>query len=96
MKFKTHDELKTMNAQELTEYEESLLTLWTPRMALESQIDKLKEERKGQLQIFNNLKNPDAPINERLKESILSLKYRIENLEDELDDLIQDIQSAKK
>lgn len=96
MKFKTDDELKAMNAQELKEYEEILLSLWTPRMAIESQIDRLRTQRTGQLQIFNRLKAPDAPINKRLKESILSLKYRIEDLEDELDDLIQDIQGAKK
>lgn len=41
-------------------------------------------------EIFNQLKNPDAPENERLKNSILSLKYKIEDLEDKLDDLIQD------
>lgn len=96
MKFKTDDELKAMNTLELKEYEESLFTQWNPRTSLENRINKLKEERKGQLQIFNNLKNPDAPINARLKESISSLKYRIEDLEDELDDLIQDIQYYKK
>ena len=91
MKIKAN--LDAMNAQELKEYEEILLSLWTQRMALENQIDRLRTERTGQLQIFNRLKNPDAPINACLKESISSLKYRIEDLEDELDDLIQDIQS---
>ena len=91
MKIKAN--LDAMNAQELKEYEEILLSLWTPRMALENQIDRLRTECTGQLQIYNRLKNPDAPINARLKESISSLKYRIEDLEDELDDLIQDIQS---
>lgn len=92
---KTKVDLETMSDQELKDYEQSLLALWTPRMALENQIDRLRTERTGQLQIFNRLKAPDAPINKRLKESILSLKYRIEDLEDELDDLIQDIQSQR-
>ena len=68
---------------------ESLLALWTPRIALENQIDRLSTEYTGQLEIFNKLKNPDAPENSRLKDSILSLKYRIEDLKDKLDDLIQ-------
>ena len=87
---RTRAELAAMSCEELKDYEQSLLELWTPRMALENQIDRLRTERRGQLEIFNRLKNPDAPENERLKNSILSLNSKIEDLEDELDDLIQD------
>ncbi|WP_111861296.1 hypothetical protein [Acinetobacter sp. CFCC 10889] len=87
---RTKAELAAMSCEELKDYEQSLLELWTPRMALENQIDRLRTERRGQLEIFNRLKNPDAPENERLKNSILSLNSKIEDLEDELDDLIQD------
>ncbi len=86
---KTRAELIAMTDQELEEYEQSLLAQWTPKIALENQIDRLSTERTGQLEIFNKLKNPDAPENSRLKDSILSLKYRIEDLKDKLDDLIQ-------
>ena len=86
---KKRAELEAMSVEELEAYEQSLLALWTPRIALENQIDRLSTERTGQLEIFNKLKNPDAPENSRLKDSILSLKYRIEDLEDKLDDLIQ-------
>jgi hypothetical protein len=87
---RTRAELAAMSCEELKDYEQSLLALWTPRMALESYIGKLRAYRKELLEIFKQLKNPDAPRNERLKNSILSLKDRIEDLEDELDDLIQD------
>lgn len=69
---RTKAELAAMSCEELKDYEQSLLELWTPRMALENQIDRLRTERRGQLEIFNRLKNPDAPENERLKNSILS------------------------
>ena len=86
---KKRSELQAMSNEELESYEQSLLALWTPRIALENQIDRLSTEYTGQLEIFNKLKNPDAPENSRLKDSILSLKYRIEDLKDKLDDLIQ-------
>ena len=89
---KTRDELVAMTDQELEAYEQSLLALWTPRIALENQIDRLSTECKGQLEIFRKLRNPNAPENKRLKDSILSLKDRVKDLEDELDDLIQDSQ----
>ena len=87
---RTTAELSSMSCEELKDYEQSLLALWTPRMALESDIERLRTHRSELLEVFNQLKNPDAPINARLKESIISLKDRIEDLEDELDDLIQD------
>lgn len=46
---KTRAELIAMTDQELETYEQSLLAQWTPRMALENQIDRLSTERKGQL-----------------------------------------------
>ena len=85
---KTRAELIAMTDQELETYEQSLLAQWTPRMALENQIDRLRTERKGQLEIFRKLKNPNAPENSRLKDSIFSLKYKIEDLKNKLDDLI--------
>ncbi len=87
---RTRAELAAMSCEELKDYEQSLLALWTPRMALESDIEKLRTHRKELLDVFKQLKNPDAPGNERLKNSILSLKSKIEDLEDGLDDLIQD------
>ncbi|MFH7411100.1 hypothetical protein [Acinetobacter variabilis] len=90
---KTRAELKAMSNQELKEYEQSLLALWTPKMALENQIDRLSTELTAQLEIFNQLKNPEAPINSRLKNSIQSLKHRIENLESQLAEVIQDSKS---
>ena len=87
---RTTAELSSMSCEELKDYEQSLLALWTPRMALESDIERLRTHHSELLEVFNQLKNPDAPINARLKESIISLKDRIEDLEDELDDLIQD------
>ena len=86
---KTRAELIAMTDQELEEYEQSLLAQWTPKIALENQIDRLSTERIGQLEIFRKLKNPDAPENSRLKDSILSFKDRIKDLEDKLDDLIK-------
>jgi predicted RNase H-like nuclease (RuvC/YqgF family) len=85
---KTRAELIAMTDQELETYEQSLLAQWTPRMALENQIDRLSTERKGQLEIFRKLKNPNAPENSRLKDSIFSLKYKIEDLKNKLDDLV--------
>ena len=85
---KTRAELIAMTDQELEAYEQSLLALWTPKIALENQIDRLSTECTGQLEIFRKLKNPDAPENKRLKDSILSLKYRIKDLENRLNDLI--------
>ena len=90
---KTRAELKAMSNQELKEYEQSLLALWTPKMALENKIDRLSTELTAQLEIFNQLKNPEAPINSRLKNSIQSLKHRIENLESQLAEVIQDSKS---
>ncbi len=86
---KTRAELIAMTNQELEEYEQSLLAQWTPKIALENQIDRLSTECTGQLEIFRKLKDPNALENKRLKDSILSLKYKIEDLEDKLDDLIQ-------
>ena len=71
---KTRAELIAMTDQELEAYEQSLLALWTPKIALENQIDRLSTEHIGQLEIFKKLKNPNAPENSRLKNSILSLK----------------------
>ena len=85
---KTRAELIAMTNQELEEYEQSFLAQWTPKIALENQIDRLSTEYTGQLEIFRKLKNPDAPKNKRLKDSILSLKYRIKDLENRLNDLI--------
>ena len=84
---KTRDELIAMTDQELAEYEQSLLAQWTPRIALENQIDRLSTEHKGQLELFRKLKNPDKPENLRLKNSILSLKDKIEGLKNKLDSL---------
>ena len=86
---KTRAQLIAMTNQELEEYEQSLLAQWTPKIALENQIDRLSTECTGQLEIFRKLKDPNALENKRLKDSILSLKYKIEDLEDKLDDLIQ-------
>lgn len=86
---KTRAELIAMTDQELEAYEQSLLALWTPRIALENQIDRLSTECKGQLEIFRKLRNPNAPENKRLKDSILSMKDRIKVLEDKLDLLVE-------
>ena len=85
---KERAELQAMSNEELESYEQSLLALWTPRIALENQIDRLSVEYKGQLEIFNKLKSPDAPENSRLKSSVYSLKEKILILEKRLDDLI--------
>jgi hypothetical protein len=84
---KTRTELIAMTNQELEAYEQSLLALWTPRIALENQIDRLSTEYTGQLEIFRKLKTPNALENKRLKDSIFSLKDRIKKLENALDDL---------
>jgi hypothetical protein len=39
-------ELNAMSCEELKDYEQSLLALWTPRMALESDIEKLRTHRR--------------------------------------------------
>ena len=88
---KERAELQSMSNEELESYEQSLLALWTPRIALENQIDRLSMEYKGQLEIFNKLKSPDAPESSRLKSSVYSLKEKILILEKRLDDLIQNI-----
>ena len=87
---RTKVELAAMSCEELKDYEQSLLALWTPRMAIESDIERFCTQRRELLEVFNQLKNPDAPEHERLKNSILSLKYKIKKLEDKLDNLIQD------
>ena len=84
---KTRAELIAMTNQELEEYEQSLLAQWTPKIAIENQIDRLSTEYTGQLEIFRKLKNPNVPENKRLKDSILSLQYKIEGLKNELDNL---------
>ena len=71
---KTRAELDAMSHQELKDYEQILLALWTPRMAIESDIERLSTHHSELLEVFNQLKNPDAPKNSRLKDSILSLK----------------------
>ncbi|MDM1249482.1 hypothetical protein HX005_19185 [Acinetobacter sp. R933-2] len=87
---RTTAELASMSCEELKDYEQSLLALWTPRIALENDIERLRTHRSELLEIFKKLKHPGVPENERLKNSILSLNSKIEDLEDELDDLIQD------
>ena len=84
---KTRAELIAMTDQELEEYEQRLLAQWTPRIAIENQIDRLSTEHKGQLELFRKLKNPDKIENLRLKNSILSLKDKIEDLKNKLDSL---------
>ena len=79
-----------MTDKELEEHEQYLLTQWTPRMAFEVQISRLSSRRAELLEIYNKLKDPSSSQNEKLVNSINSLKYKIEDLEDELDDLIQD------
>ena len=86
---KTRAELIAMTDQELEEYEQSLLAQWTPKMAFESQIDRLSTEYNGQLELFRKLKDPYDFRNARLVASIKSLKHRIKELEDKLDDSIQ-------
>ena len=81
---KTRAELIAMTDQELEAYEQSLLAQWTPRIAFENQIDRLRTEHTAQLEIFKKLKNQNFPENSRLKNSILSLKYKIEDLESKL------------
>ena len=55
---KTRAELEAMSNQDLKEYEQSLLALWTPQIALENQINRLSTELSAQLEIFNQLKIP--------------------------------------
>ena len=54
---KTRAELDAMSHQELKDYEQILLALWTPRMAIESDIERLSTNRNELLEIFNQLKN---------------------------------------
>lgn len=82
--------LKTITDHELKEHEKKLLGQWTHRIALEVQIDKFSSQRTELLEIYNNLKIPDCSKNERLINSIMTLKYKLEDLEDELNDIIQD------
>lgn len=49
---KTRAELDAMSHQELKDYEQSLLALWTPRMAIESDIERLSTNRTELLEIF--------------------------------------------
>lgn len=76
---KTRAELEAMSNQDLKEYEQSLLALWTPQIALENQINRLSTELSAQLEIFNQLKNPDAPENSRLKNlfNLLNIELKI-------------------
>lgn len=85
-------QLEVMSDQELNKYEQELLTKWIPRVALEAQIDRLNSQRSELLEIYHKLKNPRHPQNTRLIHSIKSLKHKLEDFEDELDDLIQDSQ----
>ena len=85
---KTRAELIAMTDQELEEYEQSLLAQWTPRIALENQIDRLSTEYTGQMEIFIKLKSPNASENKRLKDSIFYLKNKIEDLEYKLSKMI--------
>lgn len=82
--------LKKMSDQELKEYEQRLLDQWTPRIALEVQIDKLSSERTELVEVINNLSELKSLKNIRLVQSVINIKYKLENLEDKLDDLIQD------
>ena len=54
---KTRAELIAMTDQELEAYEQSLLALWTPKIALENQIDRLSTEHIGQLESLKKEKN---------------------------------------
>lgn len=49
---RTKAELDAMSHQELKDYEQSLLALWTPRMAIESDIERLSTNRTELLEIF--------------------------------------------
>lgn len=49
---KTRAELDAMSHQELKDYEQILLALWTPRMAIESDIERLSTNRNELLEIF--------------------------------------------
>ena len=51
---KTRAELEAMSNQDLKEYEQSLLALWTPQIALENQINRLSTELSAQLEILIN------------------------------------------
>jgi hypothetical protein len=83
-----------MTDQELKEYEQELLAQWTPRIALEIQIDRLNSQRAELLEIYNQLKSPADSNSLRLSYSIKSLKYKLESIEDDLDDLIQDSRNS--
>lgn len=79
-----------MTDHELKEHEQKLLAQWMHKIALEVQIDKFSSQSTELLEIYNDLKTPDCSKNERLINSIMNLKYKLEDLEDELNDVIQD------
>ncbi|HCA5151981.1 TPA: hypothetical protein MW187_003592 [Acinetobacter baumannii] len=82
--------LRTMSNHQLIEYEQELVNQWTHRISLEIQINSLSTQRNELLEIFYKLKNPSSPENSRLINSIKQLKDKLEDIEDELDDLLQD------
>lgn len=82
--------LREMSNQQRIDYEQELLSQWTPRIALEIQIDSLSSQRTELLEIFYKLQNPSSPQNSKLINSIKQLKHKLEDIEDELDDLLQD------
>nr|WP_227552066.1 hypothetical protein [Acinetobacter baumannii]ALB75419.1 hypothetical protein [Acinetobacter baumannii] len=49
---KTRAELDAMSHQELKDYEQILLALWTPRMAIESDIERLSTNRQRIIRNF--------------------------------------------
>lgn len=82
--------LCAMSNQQRIDYEQELLSQWSPRIALEIQIDILSSQRTELLEIFYKIQNPSSPQNSRLINSIKQLKHKLEDIEDELDDLLQD------
>ncbi|MEB6666840.1 hypothetical protein MXM33_07315 [Acinetobacter vivianii] len=82
--------LQDMSEYELEDYEQLLVSQWSNRIALEVQISRIRSQYSDLLEIYNNLKNPKSIQNLKLSTSIKSLKYKLEELEDDLDDLIQD------
>ena len=73
---KKRSELQAMSNEELESYEQSLLALWTQELRLKIKLIDLVQSTKGQLEIFNKLKSPDALENSRLKSSVYSLKEK--------------------
>lgn len=82
--------LQNMSKYELESYEKQLLDQWSNRIALEVQIDRISSQRSQLLEVYKNLKNPKSIKNSKLCNAIKTLKYKLEELEDDLDDLIQD------